>query len=621
MNDQEFEKQIIEQAVSQAPPAKKRGKKPKAAVAVAAAPQPEAEQTAAATAPPPPPSCSICLSDYTAVRRKAIPCPSCSQEFCVECLKAYILTTTDDPHCMHCRHGFDRMFLQTNLSKLYMNGTYAEHRAQILWRREESYLPATQEKAERIVRGRKYDVEVIEPLRAYDAEIKRKIQKLHKKIEENQRAFNMHSQIKNTLLLGELPEAEAAIMFAADTSGRRTFTRKCTYDGCHGWLSSAWKCGLCENYTCRECFVIKGKAGAGAGADAHQCKKDDIDTAKLIRESSKPCPKCGEGIEKREGCDMMFCTSCHTPFSWKTLEIISRGSIHNPHYFEWRNRVGAGAVGGAHAAEPLPCGGMPPDTFIFRRIGNGNTEYAFNEMTRSQLGCRYRITSHMEQVTANQFTAHTRVVNTEHYRICYLLHEMTKEEIEVKLQLEERTRERHKAIRDVIDTYLVAAAEQLRVVAENPTEETATMVIESLDQLRDFINDCFRNVHKAYGCSVPFISTSWSDVESYSMTIERKRLKQEALEAADEKLVVMKETSDTILSKIRALRQEMNAIAITWRARGEYHQFHNDPTYNAIRSSVIRKETRYYTLLDKIRQRRNALVAAAAGAAAAADNY
>lgn len=598
MNDQAFEKHIIEQAVSQTPVVKKRGRKPKVASASASEPQPDAapaEQT----------TCAICLADYTAVRRKAIPCPSCNQEFCVECLKAYILTTTDDPHCMHCRHGFDRMFLQTNLSKLYMNTTYAEHRAKILWRREESYLPAAQEKAERIIRGRKYGVEILQPIRDEYLQIHAKIQRLQNKLRENNHTFEIHRQIQNTLLQGELPDAEAATIVAADASGRRSFTRKCTHDDCHGWLSSAWKCGLCENYTCRECFVIKGKAGVG-----HECKKDDLDTAKLIRDSSKPCPKCGEAIEKREGCDMMFCTSCHTPFSWRTLEIISRGSIHNPHYFEWRNRVGAGAAGGAHAAEALPCGGLPTDGFIFRRIGQGNTEYVFSPESREQLGCRYRLTSHMEQITANQYNAHTRVANTEKYRISYLLHEMTKGEIEERLQAEERTRERHKAIRDVIDTYLVAAAEQLRIVAETPTEETAVATIASLDQLRDFINDCFRNVHKAYGCTVPFISISWIDVESYTSTIERKRLKQEALEGADETLVEMKAANEKRRQMIRSLRQEANAVTAHYRERGQYN-YYAMPEYTKIMASIQRKEQRYFAIEQQIHERREALKTAA----------
>ena len=212
----------------------------------------------------------------------------------------------------------------------------------------------------------------------------------------------------------------------------------------------------------------------------------------------------------------------------------------------------------------------------------------------------------MEQITANQYNTHTRVANTERYRISYLIHEMTKEEIEEKLQLEERTRERHKAIRDVIDTYLVAAAEQLRIVAGTPTEETAATAIESLDQLRDFINDCFRNVHKAYGCTVPFISTSWIGVESYTSTIERKRLKQEALEGADEMLVKMKAANEKRRQTIRLLRQEVNTAIAYYRERGQ-HNYYARPEYATIMASIQRKERRYFELEQQIHDRREAL--------------
>jgi hypothetical protein len=241
------------------------------------------------------------------------------------------------------------MFLQTNLSKLYMNTTYAENRAQILWRREESFLPATQVKAERVRRGYKYNEEVIKPLEEARKKLQKQIVELHTQAEQISGEIRWHYEDRQRLLRGDMTRSEAreAGQTVEDsTKSRRTFARKCTAEGCHGWLSSAWKCGLCDNYTCPDCFIIKGKQHDVE----HTCKKDDLETAALIRASSKPCPKCGEGIEKREGCDMMFCTSCHTPFSWKTLEIITRGSVHNPHYFEWRNRVGAGAAGAAGAA-------------------------------------------------------------------------------------------------------------------------------------------------------------------------------------------------------------------------------------------------------------------------------
>ena len=597
---------------------KRRGRKPKAA---AAADDEDAEEDAVIEEKDP---CEVCLSPFTAVLRKPIPCPSCQKEVCKQCLKQYTLSTTDDPHCPHCKHAYDRMFLQTNLSKLYMNTTYATHRAQILWRREESFLPATQIKAERVRRGIKYAEEVIAPIEMYRKELYKQMQEIQAQIGQVAGEIQWHYQDRARLLAGEPTRAEAGLAARPgaeeEIKQRRTFTRKCTFEGCHGWLSSAWKCGLCDNYTCPDCYVIKGKAHDAV----HTCNKDDLDTAKLIRESSKPCPKCGEAIEKSEGCDMMFCTSCHTPFSWKTLQIISRGSIHNPHYFEWRNRVGAGAGGGAHAAEPLPCGGMPTDNFIFKKTGYP-ADYALTPDTREAIGRRFRVTGHIENVVAPDYANHTEVQNTEQYRIKYLLNQMTKEQIESILQRQETTRERHKAIRDVLDTYLVAAAEQFRIVAENTTEEVALATITNLDQLRDFINETLRNVHKYYGCTVPIIMNNWDNTESYTASSEKKKLRMEELENADVELVGWKNRLQELNRASNLKRIEMNGMT---RARN-YYEYYREPAYRTLYEEINKLENESYTIRQRIMIRRadieekmkksSATVAATAAAAAAAD--
>ena len=576
---------------------KKRSRKPKAAAAAAAAAAADTEEEDAVIEEKEP--CEICISPFTAVLRKPIPCPSCQKEVCKQCLKQYILSTTDDPNCPHCKHAYDRMFLQTNLSKLYMNTTYATHRAQILWRREESFLPTTQIKAERVRRGLNYWEEVIKPIEAYRTTLYKQIQEIQTQIQQVTGEVQWHYQDRQRLLNGEPTRAESGLAgrpgAEEEAKQRRTFTRKCTSEGCHGWLSSAWKCGLCDNYTCPDCYAIKGK---GHDTD-HTCNKDDLETAKLIRESSKPCPKCGEAIEKKEGCDMMFCTTCHTPFSWKTLQIITRGSIHNPHYFEWRNRVGAGAGGGAHAAEPLPCGGMPTDNFIFKKAGQP-AEYALSANTREEIGRRFRVTSHIENVVAPEYANHTEVQNTEQYRIKYLLNQMTKEQIESILQKQETTRERHKAIRDVLDTYLVAAAEQFRIIAENTTEEVALATMTNLDQLRDFINETLRNVHKYYGCTVPVIMNNWDNTESYTAASEKKKQRMEALENADAELVGWKEGLEKLTRSTNMKRAELNAFT---RGRN-YYEYHRDTTYRTLYDDVYKHENEIYRLREKIATRR-----------------
>ena len=68
--------------------------------------------------------------------------------------------------------------------------------------------------------------------------------------------------------------------------------------------------------------------------DDHVCNRNDIESAELIKNSSKPCPKCYVPIFKISGCNQMFCTNCHVVFDWVSLKIDT-GSVHNAHYFDW----------------------------------------------------------------------------------------------------------------------------------------------------------------------------------------------------------------------------------------------------------------------------------------------
>ena len=72
----------------------------------------------------------------------------------------------------------------------------------------------------------------------------------------------------------------------------------------------------------------------------HECDEDKKETVKLLRQDTKPCPKCGELIHKLpNGCDQMYCIKCPTAFSWRTGQL-ERGHIHNPEYYRWMRENG-----------------------------------------------------------------------------------------------------------------------------------------------------------------------------------------------------------------------------------------------------------------------------------------
>ena len=112
------------------------------------------------------------------------------------------------------------------------------------------------------------------------------------------------------------------------------FVRQCPAYGCRGFLSTQWKCGICEQWSCPQCHEVKG-----LNKDCeHECDPNSVETAKLLAKDSKPCPKCQSLIFKISGCDQIWCTQCHTAFSWKTGALENK--IHNPHFYEWQRKNG-----------------------------------------------------------------------------------------------------------------------------------------------------------------------------------------------------------------------------------------------------------------------------------------
>jgi len=118
---------------------------------------------------------------------------------------------------------------------------------------------------------------------------------------------------------------------------KREFIKACPVTDCRGFLSTQWKCGICNVKVCKECH--DPLSAEEVESDSHICNADKVASVKLIAAETRPCPKCSSVISKVSGCDQMFCTECKTPFSWKTGEVET-GHIHNPHYFEWMRKSG-----------------------------------------------------------------------------------------------------------------------------------------------------------------------------------------------------------------------------------------------------------------------------------------
>ena len=465
------------------------------------------------------PTCPICEEHYTSVVRKKVDCNSCHKEVCSRCVEKYMMTTTDDPHCMHCRSGWNRAFLSTFLSVAFLNKTFFQYRQTVLLNREKSFLPQYQVAAERELKVRGFDRE--------DAVLKERYDALERKRNEELYAIS----VERTLIWRKIHNVRAGREETDDrgtTTSRAVatkFIRRCTATGCNGFLSSAWKCGICQLWACPECFEIKG----ADRETAHTCTADALATAALIRKDTKPCPSCGEMISKIDGCDQMFCTSCHKPFSWNTGQSITSGAIHNPHYFQWL------AKGGQAAPQNpgfVPCGGLPNPYHLQATIATASTS------NRKELLQILRMCIHIGDVVRHNYERHFDPVNNEMLGVQYLLKEKNEDDWKMTLARREKERQKCNEIRDILDAFNGAAIDLFRrfdTSRQLPRDEAESLIKSvrlELEALRTFIFQSMSDVSKSFNCSVPLLNEKWE--MEHGNVVALRRAKGKAAAAAAE---------------------------------------------------------------------------------------
>lgn len=314
---------------------------------------------------------------------------------------------------------------------------------------------------------------------------------------------------------------------------KRAFVRACPANDCRGFLSTAWKCGLCNVWVCPDCHDIKKEQKD----DSHICDKGALETAKLLAKEAKPCPKCAAQISKIDGCDQMWCTQCHTSFSWRTGQEVKEGEwVHNPHYYEWMRRNGKaiprtpGDPGGRAGVDP--CGGFiqwttlavldpmlarnarRPTAYGVRYIGYDNGIAAvLHEASQPNLSderqqviireMAWRILEGFHQHAADMRWRYQRrpeiLTNEDIYqtsRVEFLAGEMNEEELKVMLQRKDKARRKTKADWDIHNMYITAANDIFQMVATQAMDVFEAIV--ALEDLRLYTNDMLEANQKRF---------------------------------------------------------------------------------------------------------------------------
>ena len=458
-----------------------------------------------------PPKCPVCMDHFTAVIRQPVTCPYCPHATCRQCTSQYLLTTLNDPHCMGCKREWNREFIDTRLTQTFRKGPLRQHRRKVLIDRERGRLPAMQIFVEARIEYDKANRAYIDA-RQRRISLKRERNRIQaqyatqdtlEQLTERLRPVNRErSELKNVMQAAEIKMREAQRILTGKEREVRQFIMKCPFEGCRGFLSSAWKCGTCQKFFCAECHAEK----AGHQDETHVCNPDAKATAAMIRQETKPCPKCGIRISKIDGCDQMWCVSCQTTFSWNTGQILLNTVVHNPHYYEYLRRTN-GAI--PREAGDVPCGGLP-NAYLFTRLVMEIPTLQAAEKT--ELLDIVRCLSDVQYVRLPQFPLRQAANVNQEYDIKYLMKEMSEEEWGTALERIETNGERKKEIGLILQTLLHVGSEKLTQL-QNATRDQRGRIgkacLEELKQVRSYSNKSLVEKGIQMGIVVPQISADW----------------------------------------------------------------------------------------------------------------
>ena len=421
--------------------------------------------------------CDICCETFNRLNHKRVECPFCDLSCCIQCCHVYLLSSTEDPHCMKCKHAWNREFVDNFCTKKFRNIDYRIHRENVLFEREKSLMPATQPYIERIILMRKL-IENINEKRSELIQLYRKyrifdiinshreqinkdypdIAEIRKSIDEN---FTIYSELKN---MGN--------NFNLDDAPK--FNRKCPTQDCRGFLNNDWYCAICENITCEKCNETQ--------KSDHICNKESIKTMKLLKKDSKPCPSCGTVIYKISGCSQMFCVDCHTAFDWYS-GIIEIGRIHNPHYIEFKRKNGLNRENG-----DIPCGGIPTYSEL-RRVNSPDPIMRVSLLLRDlDLDINYRYIYPYQDNT--------------NLRISYMLGYTDDIKYRKELQKRDKIRDKYIDIQNIYRMMIDTIGDYLRQYMIDQTRKDE--IISILNKIIEYGNSSIDKIHKRYNCILPY---------------------------------------------------------------------------------------------------------------------
>ena len=175
--------------------------------------------------------CLICAEECNDFKRSPVACPYCSFTACRACCQHYILDQQASI-CMNnsCKKEWTRKFVVNSFPNAWVEKAWKKMNSDVGVEREKALMPAT--------------MTLVEERKAKNT--------MQSEVDSIKQELGLLQRRKWALEI-QLRQGGDVITTKSVSNGR-----KCPDTECRGYLSTQWKCGLCEKWACHECHIIKG---------------------------------------------------------------------------------------------------------------------------------------------------------------------------------------------------------------------------------------------------------------------------------------------------------------------------------------------------------------------------
>jgi hypothetical protein len=411
-------------------------------------------------------TCDICVEAYNKVNHKKITCLYCDFSSCNKCIQKYMLSQIQDPHCMHCKKIWTREFIDERMSKQFINTELKSQRETILFEKEKNLLPETQDNVKLLQQQEEYEHEM--KLILEDIE---RLQKRYDEIERKKNEINPYRILPKQ----KMPQLRTP----------------CLIKECRGYIEEQdiktdLSCGICGTNVCYYCREILNAT--------HVCNQENIKTIRMIDKETKRCPSCFVPIFKINGCDQMWCTSCHIAFDWKTGERV-RGIIHNPHYHEYIEKNGGTPV-------LLEASYQRFDFLETDLIVRVLESQQCPELVIYQIIEIYRYIIHYHEVDLQRLPSRfDETVNLD-LRIQFLQAQISEDEFKIKLQRRQKDIDKKIEYKDIGETFVEIMNDVFISFMETHNRDA---LIQNIKSVTKTTQDAITNLNRRYNSNLPLV--------------------------------------------------------------------------------------------------------------------